>query len=72
MSTRSPSVASATSSSISWPRIAGGFSTRTCLPAASARFASSKCVGTGVATTTASSSSSASSSSKLVVKRACG
>ncbi len=64
--------ASATSSSISACRIAGGFSTKTCLPASSARSASSWCVGTGVAITTASSESSASSSSNDSVTRACG
>ena len=72
MSTRSRCSASATRSSISAAVIAGGFSTSTCLPASSARRASSACVGTGVATTTASSASSASSSSKSVVARACG
>ena len=70
ISTRPRSSASSQSSSISAPRIAGGFSTKTCLPASSARRASSWWVGTGVATTTASTESSASRSSKFDVKRA--
>ncbi len=60
MSTSPRSVASATSSSISAARIAGGFSTKTWMPASSACFESAWCVGTGVATTTASSSPEAS------------
>ena len=40
MSTSDDASASATSSSISAPRIAGGFSTSACLPASSARLAS--------------------------------
>ena len=58
MSTRPRSSASATSSSASSAASAIGFSTKTCFPAASARRASSTCVGTGVATTTASTASS--------------
>ena len=72
MSTRSRSSAIATSSSISAPVMAGGFSTKTCFPASSATFASSWWVGTGVAITTASSSGSATISSMLVAQRACG
>ena len=72
MRTSSRASASATSSSISSPRIAGGFSTKTCFPASSACFARPWCVGTGVAITTASTASSATRSSNEPVTRAPG
>ncbi len=46
-----------------------GFSTRTCLPAASAALTSSKCVAAGVAIATAVTAGSSSTSSKLGVAR---
>ena len=65
-------MARATSSSISGPSIAGRLLHEHVLAGGEARRASSKWVGTGVATTTASRASSASISSKLAVQRACG
>ena len=49
-----------------------GFSTKTCLPFSSARFARSKCVQTGVTMATASISAASSTSAGSVVIRTAG